>query len=93
MEKRSILSISWNGILSAYGILNGSKMKVISMLECELPAALYDTEWEVMSDKLNSRKYVSFTESEKRAPKAFIILYILIMIAALIMGIHSLILP
>ena len=85
-----VLSISWNRILSAYGTLNGSKMKVISMIEHELPAALYDTEWNVMSDKLNSKKYISFTDSEKKAPKAFIILYIVLIVAAILMGISLL---
>lgn len=82
-----ILSVSWSRILSAYGTLNGSKMKVISIIEHELPAALYDAEWSVMSDRLNSKKYVSFTDSEKKAPKAFIVLYILLIIAAIVMGI------
>lgn len=85
-----VLSVSWSRILSAYGTLNGSKMKVISMIENELPAALYDTEWQVMSDKLNNKKYVSFTDSEKKAPKAFIILYILLIVAAIIMGLSLL---
>lgn len=81
-----ILSLSWNRILNSYGILNGSKMRVISMIERELPAALYDTEWNVMSDKLNSRKYISFTDSEKKAPKAFIALYILLILIAVFMA-------
>lgn len=82
-----ILSVSWIGILNSYGVLNGSKIKVISMIEHELPAALYDTEWTVMSDKLNSKKYSSFTDSEKKAPKAFIALYILLIITAIVMAI------
>lgn len=85
-----VLSVSWIRILNAYGVLNGSKMKVISMIEHELPAALYDTEWNVMSDKLNSKKYTSFTDSEKKAPKAFIGLYILLILTAIVMGISSL---
>lgn len=79
-----IVSASWNSILSAYGVLNASKIKVISMIEHELPVSLYDAEWNVMSDKLNRRKYVSFTDSEKRAPKAFIILYIALFLAAVV---------
>ena len=85
-----VLSASWSRILSAYGTLNGSKMKVIRMIEHELPAALYDTEWHVMSDRLNSQKYVSFTESEKRAPKAFIVFYSLLIMAAIALGISLL---
>lgn len=87
-----VLSVSWSRILSAYGMLNGSKMKVIRMIEHELPAALYDTEWNVMSDKLNSKRYVSFTDSEKKAPKAFIVFYLLLITAAIAMGVNLLLL-
>ena len=82
-----ILSASWLGILESYGVLNSSKMKVIRIIERELPALLYDTEWVVMSDRLNSRKYVSFTDSEKKTPKIFVILYIILIIIALLIGI------
>lgn len=79
-----ILDISWIKLLDAYGVLNSAKMKVISMLERELPIRLYDTEWMVMSDKLNLKKYVSFTDSEKRIPKILIFVYIMIIIAAIL---------
>lgn len=85
-----ILSFSWYNILDAYGTLNSSKMRVISMIERELPAALYDTEWDVMSDKLNSKKYTSFTDSEKKAPKVFIVLYAVLILVALIVWVASL---
>lgn len=85
-----VLSVSWIGILNTYGTLNASKMKVISIIERHLPAALYDTEWDVMSDKLNSKKYISFTDSEKKAPKAFMVLYIILIAAAAAMGISLL---
>ena len=70
-----ILSMSWRRILDAYGVLNSSKMKVISIIEKKLPLSLYDTEWVIMSDKLNSKKYVSFTDSEKKIPSIFLLLY------------------
>lgn len=73
-----IIDISWLKILDAYGTLNSSKMKVINLIEQQLPLKLYDAEWEIMSDKLNSKKYVSFTDSEKRIPKIFSVLYILV---------------
>lgn len=78
-----VLTLSWHSVLSSYGILNSSKMKVISIIEQKLPASLYDTEWDVMSDKLNSKKYISFTESEKKAPKAFAILYGILIFAVI----------
>ena len=75
-----ILDISWIGILEAYGTLNAAKMKVINLLEEQLPVALYDAEWRVMSDKLNNKKYVSFTDSEKRIPKLFAAIYIIVIL-------------
>ena len=63
-------------------------MKVISLIEEKMPVALYDVEWQVMSDKLNNKKYVSFTNSEKRIPKIFLIVYVLVIIFT---GVYSLI--
>ncbi len=73
----AILDISWINILESYGNLNAAKMKVICLMEKDLPVELYDVEWQVMSDKLNNKKYVSFTNSEKRIPKIFLAVYIL----------------
>lgn len=71
-----ILSISWIKLLSSYGNLNGSKMKIISYIEKQLPVSLYDAEWAALSDRLNKKKYVSFTDSEKKIPILFIAVYI-----------------
>ena len=70
-----ILDASWINMLEAYGTLNAAKMKVISLMEKNLPISAYDVEWQVMSDKLNNKKYVSFTNSEKRIPKIFFVVY------------------
>ena len=77
-----ILSASWIRMLVSYGDLNSSKMKIISCIEKQLPASLYDAEWAALSDKLNKRKYVSFTNSEKNIPVLFIFVYICILIGA-----------
>ncbi len=69
------LCTAWMNILTSYGDLNSSKMKIISQIEKRLPANLYDAEWEALSDKLKRKKYVSFTQSEKSTPKLFIVLY------------------
>ena len=70
-----VLDISWINILDAYSTLNSAKMKVITMIEKTMPIALYDTEWQIMSDKLNNKKYVSFTNREKRIPVIFLCIY------------------
>ncbi len=79
-----ILDFSWINILDAYGTLNGAKMKVIHLIEERLPVELYDAEWRVMSDKLNNKKYVSFTDSEKRIPKIFAVVYLTVMVFLII---------
>ena len=84
----AILDVSWIHILDAYGTLNAAKMKVIRLIEENLPVTLYDVEWQVMSDKLNNKKYVSFTNSEKRIPKIFLIVYVL---AIVFTGVYSLV--
>ncbi len=76
-----ILGISWINIIDSYGNLNSSKMKIISMIERKLPASLFDTEWEILSDKLNTKQYVSFTEIEKKIPKIFMVVYSVTIIA------------
>jgi hypothetical protein len=79
-----ILDVAWINILDAYGTLNSAKMKVLNLLEEQLPVALYDVEWRIMSDKLNNKKYVSFTRSEKRIPKIFACVYSIIIIAVIV---------
>lgn len=80
-----VLDISWHKILEAYGVLNSSKMKVISIIEKKLPVNLYDSEWEIMCDKLSNRKYVSFTDSEKRIPIIFASFYSIAFIICIIL--------
>lgn len=79
-----VLSLSWIRLLASYGNLNSSKMRIISSIERQLPASLYDAEWAAMSDRLNKKRYVSFTESEKNIPRLFILLYAVIFILLLL---------
>lgn len=84
-----ILSYSWGRLLEAYGTLNACKLKVINQIEESLPLSLFKAEWDVMSDKLNNRRYVSFTENEKRLPAIFIVLYLAaIAVCSITVGIH-----
>ena len=76
-----VVSISWIQTLISYGRLNSSKINIICIIEKHLPASLYDAEWASLSNKLNKKKYVSFTDSEKRVPIIFIIIYSLIILA------------
>ena len=42
-----------------------------------------------MSDKLNNKKYVSFTDSEKRIPKLFLCLYALILTGIIVFTLYG----
>ena len=75
-----VLCLSWIRSLRSDGNLNASKMRIISIIEKKLPASLYDAEWRVQSDRLNSVPYVSFTESEVRIPKMFLSIYTVILL-------------
>lgn len=75
-----ILSASWSKILSCYGNLNSSKMKIISNIEKQLPLSLFDAEWAALSDRLNKKKYISFTESEQIIPRLFCLVYFLVIV-------------
>ena len=84
-----VLSLSWIRLLASYGNLNSSKMRVISSIERQLPASLYDAEWAAMSDRLNKKRYISFTDSEKNIPRLFIALYTIIFILLLVSYLHG----
>lgn len=71
-----VLATSWIKILISYGNLNSSKMTIIRSIEKQLPASLYDAEWQALSDQLNKSKYVSFTQNEARIPWIFIAIYV-----------------
>ncbi len=71
-----ILCFSWSRIITSYGNLNGSKMKIISLIEKKLPLSLYDAEWAALSDKLNKKKYIPFSNAEKITPILFCSVYI-----------------
>lgn len=79
-----MLNVSWRRTLASYFINNRGKMKILSLLERQLPASLYDAEWKAMKNKYSKEKYVSFTESEKNLPLIFTIFYLAIDIIAVI---------
>ena len=71
-------------MLTAYGILNSSKMKILGMIEKKLSASFYEAEWQVMSCKYNKKAYVSFTDGESKIPKIFTGVFIMIDIVCVI---------
>ena len=86
-----LLNWNWFSLLESYGRLNGAKMRVISEMEKNLPANVYNTEWKVMSEKLYGGRYVSFTSIEKRIPIFFAIIFAITFCASIVAFVISLI--
>ena len=78
------MHMSWRSTLISYGINHRGKMKVLQMIEKKLIVSLYYAEWKAMKNKFSKEKYHSFTETEKRLPIIFIIIYSLIILAGFV---------
>ena len=50
-------------------------MKIIGILENQLPLSMYDAEWNVLDDRMSKKRYKSFTQSESAIPKYFMVMY------------------
>lgn len=70
-----LMNSSWIKVLDSYSLLNSSKMKILGLLEKKLQASLFEAEWEVMDNKYNVKRYVSFADRERRLPKIFNLLF------------------
>ncbi len=73
-----LLNGSWLKVMESYSLINSSKMKILGMIEKRLSASLFDAEWEIMSNKYNKQRYISFSDREKTLPRIFKALYITI---------------
>ncbi len=80
----AIVSLSWHSLLQSYADLNGSKMKIISYIETQLAYNLYDTEWQLVSQKKGNKKYKSFSAKEKFIAKLFLVLYALLLLMGIV---------
>lgn len=84
-------SYAWSAMLTSYGILNSSKLKVISLLERQLPVSLYDAEWKVMTSAHHDRPYKSFTATEGITVKNFFYFYICALFICLVCLVYVLV--
>lgn len=81
-----VICFSWLSLLNSYADLNSSKMKIITGIERDLAVNLYETEWEVMTQKVGKRKYRSFSKKEKTVAVLFGVLYALIVVFGLVLA-------
>jgi hypothetical protein len=73
-----LLATTWARQIESYGQVRTSKFAIINALEAQLPAAPFVAEWIA----LLQRDYESFTEAEKRVPRAFATLHVVAALTA-----------
>lgn len=66
-----LLCHSWRNLIDNYGKLNKAKFDVILRLEQTLSTKIYLAEWISLGKGLRSKKYKSFTATEKNIPLFF----------------------
>jgi len=78
-----VISFYWLKTITSYKNLNNGKFNVIHKLEKNLPAKLFDYEWEVIG-RGKTKDYIPITVVERGVPKVFMTMYVLIIIFILI---------
>ncbi|MBO7318974.1 MAG: hypothetical protein J6V06_03010, partial [Clostridia bacterium] len=81
-----IVCFSWHSLIQSYADLNSSKMKIISYIETQLTYNLYDTEWQLVSNKTGNKKYKSFSKKEMFVAKLFFSLYVIMFIIGIVLN-------
>lgn len=74
-----LVSLTWYRIITSYRDLNTVKFKVIHEIEQQMPAALYEYEWEV-ADKGQGKAYHPLSHLEQWIPIIFMTLHIMVVI-------------
>jgi len=78
-----ILCLAWYRLIRSYRGLNSGKFKVIQAMEQYLPAAPFNTEWEVLGKGKDPKKYLSFSKVEAIVPWVFLCLHAVVFLRAL----------
>lgn len=79
-----LLAIAWRRLVKSYRQLNTGKFRVINLLEKNLPASLFDAEWEALGRGGDKDKYRPFTATESVIPWIFAALYAAAIIQAMV---------
>ncbi len=78
-----LVCITWLALIRSYRNLNTAKFKVIHELEEQLPAALFDREWD-HAQRGDGNAYKSLTHIEPCIPLVFAALYVILAVCALV---------
>ncbi len=69
---------SWYQIIASYKQINRAKFRIVHALESHLPAALFETEWEILGRGKDVNKYAPLSNIERSIPLMFITMYVVI---------------
>lgn len=69
-----VFCLTWRRLILSYKQLNTGKFKVIHLLELQLPARLYDVEWDALNHG-DGTVYRPFSHTEMVVPLVFAFLY------------------
>lgn len=75
-----VLSYMWYRLVRSYKDLNTAKFKVIHEIECKLPLAPYDAEWEAVGRGKAPKLYLPFTHVEIYVPWVFLVIHLVVLI-------------
>jgi hypothetical protein len=80
-----MLSFFWYRLVNSYGQLNKAKFKILHQIEELLPLILYKSEWQMLGEGKDKKKYLPLTNLEIRIPFLFIMIYITVFIMIFIL--------
>lgn len=79
-----LLCLSWRNLVVSYGQLNTGKFAVLNRLEKCLPVSISAAEWIALGEGKDKKKYKSFTQSEKKIPILFLVIYIIFFVTVVV---------
>lgn len=82
----AVLALAWRSLIRSFGQLNTGKFAVINRIEEILPAAVYLAEWRALEEGKNPKKYRTFTSREVWTPNAFLWIYFVSTVVALLVA-------
>lgn len=76
-------AIVWYQIIKSHSDLNTVKFKIVHDIEKQLPAALYDYEWELLQEG-KGKTYSPVSKIEQWIPIVFLVIYAIIFLGAIL---------
>ena len=84
-----VLCYAWARIVKSYRQLSNAKFDLIIKIENKLPLFLHSTEWKILGEGKDPKKYTLLTNIEKIVPWVFGVLYFTFSLAVVIFYAYS----